>query len=554
VYFTRRYWAAAALAGLLATGGLVFEPLLLVGSGGLVAWLLAGQFLFARATARVREGLTVEGSVRRGTAIAGQPVDATLQATLPGPTRLAVAVHQSLPATATVLQGATRPGSADGLPIESVDSRDVGGPAVGAEFDGGETTATGGGTIRWAVAGRYALPPPTVVCSDRTGLFVDVTPIGEVTTTTVAPPRPTAAVSRGGDDAFTTDRPDLLGVRLQGDEPGETREYVPGDTLSLIDWKATARLGRLHVREQRGNARVTNAILIDARGRLALGPPGRTKLEHLRGVALALADRARRSGEAVGLTVVDDGGIAATVASGSTDLTYRRVLRTLYDLDPTPSARWSSSAERRTPAATAAVARRLESSNGDEPFSTRLSPFFADGVQSRSRREDPLFDATRAVVADARRGPADVTRIAILTDDTDRATLTDAVALARGTGAPVTVFVAGDVLFDPVGASVPADWHARRTSLEAFRSGLDRREGVRAFEVGPATSGGSDDIGRPAGRQRRGGGGSPRADAGVAGATVQASRGHDGDANLAVTSLEDSTPDANTGRDAGGAS
>lgn len=481
MYATRRYWAGLALAALLVGGGVAFEPLLLVGSGGLLAYLLVGQALFARTSARVRAGLTLERTVGDRSPVAGRAVPTTLGVSLAAPTRLTVAVGQSLPGVATAS------GEDPAWPIPG--SRGTGGPdreglpALVASVSPGSDAATATREVAWAVAGRYAVSAPTVVTRDRSGLFVDVATVGDPAPVTVAPGRPTATIGRGGRGAVPTDRPDFQGLRLRGDDPGETREYVPGDTLSLIDWKATARLGRLHVRELAGTVQVSDVLVVDARARLATGPAGWTKLEHLRGVALALLDRARMAGEPIGLTVVGDDGVETVVPPGGSDAHYSRVRRLLYDLPVRPAAGWRPTAPGRSPREAAAAAAALR--DDPSPLGATLRPFFAGADRTRTVREDPLFQAVRSVVTQSRRGPAEATHVALLTDDADRPTLEEAVGTARSAGCSVSVFVASEVLFDAIGATSPADWRARRASLERFRLSLDRRRGVEAFEVGP---------------------------------------------------------------------
>jgi uncharacterized protein (DUF58 family) len=482
VYVTRRYWAGLTLAALLIGGGVAFEPLLLVGSGGLLAYLLVGQVLFARAAARVRADLSVDRSVGGRSPVAGRTAPTTLSVSLAAPTRLAVAVGQSLPSVATAVGADPAwpvPGARRGVTLSQGDDRST----LVAEITPGSDTATATRRVGWAVAGRYALAPPTVVTRDRSGLFVDVATVGDAAPITVAPGRPDATIGRGGRGVVSTDRPDFQGLRLRGDDPGETREYVPGDTLSLIDWKATARLGRLHVRELAGTVQVSDVLVVDARARLATGPAGRTKLEHLRGVALTLLDRARAAGDPIALTVVSDDGTETVVPIGGSDDHYSRIRRHLYDLSIRPDAGSRRTARGRTPGQAAAAAAAL----GDDssPFAATLRPFFGGEDRARTVREDPLFQAVRTVIGQTRRGMAEATNIALLTDDADRPTLEETVGTACAAGCSVSVFLAGDVLFDVSGAASLADWRARRASLERFRRALDRRRGVEAFEVGP---------------------------------------------------------------------
>lgn len=53
-------------------------------------------------------------------------------------------------------------------------------------------------------------------------------------------------------------------LRRVGRNPENSRHYVPGDPVQLIDWKAYARTDELIIREQRDEASANVAIVIDA--------------------------------------------------------------------------------------------------------------------------------------------------------------------------------------------------------------------------------------------------------------------------------------------------
>ncbi len=80
------------------------------------------------------------------------------------------------------------------------------------------------------------------------------------------------------------------------------RDYRPGDPLKRVDWKATARRGRLQSREFEPSTAVQLVIVIDLQ---TMPRPWEgydpALLDHLLGLATTLAIRAHRSGMAVGL-------------------------------------------------------------------------------------------------------------------------------------------------------------------------------------------------------------------------------------------------------------
>lgn len=84
------------------------------------------------------------------------------------------------------------------------------------------------------------------------------------------------------------------------------REYVPGDDPRHIDWKSTARHGRLVSREYSVEQGQTVMMAVDA-GRMMTQLAGdHPRFEYAVTAALTLADVAASSGDRVGLLVFDD--------------------------------------------------------------------------------------------------------------------------------------------------------------------------------------------------------------------------------------------------------
>jgi len=97
-----------------------------------------------------------------------------------------------------------------------------------------------------------------------------------------------------------------LKQRGEGTAFAGMRDYVPGDDPRLLDWKSTARHGRLIVREQSIERSQTVISLIDC-GRAMTQSAGRfTRFEHVLSAALVLSDVASTSGDRVGLIAFDD--------------------------------------------------------------------------------------------------------------------------------------------------------------------------------------------------------------------------------------------------------
>ncbi len=94
-------------------------------------------------------------------------------------------------------------------------------------------------------------------------------------------------------------------VRGQGTEFDSLRDYVPGDDVRSIDWRATARRSGVVVRTWRPERDRQVSIVIDS-GRLSAGRVGDApRLDHAMDAALLLAALATRAGDRVHLLACD---------------------------------------------------------------------------------------------------------------------------------------------------------------------------------------------------------------------------------------------------------
>jgi uncharacterized protein (DUF58 family) len=89
----------------------------------------------------------------------------------------------------------------------------------------------------------------------------------------------------------------------EADEVRELRDHVPGDPFKRIAWKASARRGRLLVRELERDERDVVWLVVDASVELWAGPPGEAPLDRVADDVATLAARHLRGGARVGLVV-----------------------------------------------------------------------------------------------------------------------------------------------------------------------------------------------------------------------------------------------------------
>jgi len=97
-----------------------------------------------------------------------------------------------------------------------------------------------------------------------------------------------------------------VGARLQrrrgeGTEFQELRDYRVGDSLRKVDWKATARAGRLMSRQYRDESHQQVVLMLDCGRRMLAHDDRLTHFDHVLNASLALAYIALRQGDAVGM-------------------------------------------------------------------------------------------------------------------------------------------------------------------------------------------------------------------------------------------------------------
>jgi uncharacterized protein (DUF58 family) len=296
-------------------------------------------------------------------------------------------------------------------------------------------------------------------------------------------------VGEGGDPVAVGFGKHEAGRLGSGLEPAEARKYVPGDAMRRIDWKATARLGEPHVREFEAETDRETVLFVDHRAAMGAGPPGETKLDYTRQVALAFVESAQDMTGPLGCFTVGDSGLTGTFDPGADSEHHRAIGRHVRALDPTdgpgetdrdrPAAAAHAPIEAASPARARRVADRLDDGSA---FAARVRPFF-DRPSGYVRRidDEPLFSAISGVLSRLRGTVWSV----VVTDDNHRAELREAVRVARRGRGRVLVFLTPTVLYAAGGLSDLAAAYEEYRDFERFRRDLASLEGVSAFEVGP---------------------------------------------------------------------
>jgi uncharacterized protein (DUF58 family) len=94
-------------------------------------------------------------------------------------------------------------------------------------------------------------------------------------------------------------------ARGEGREFESLREYFPGDDPRLVDWRATARRGRMMVRQYQTERRHTVMVAVDTGRLMAARAEGNSKLDYALDCAIALARASKEFGDRVGFMAFD---------------------------------------------------------------------------------------------------------------------------------------------------------------------------------------------------------------------------------------------------------
>jgi len=114
----------------------------------------------------------------------------------------------------------------------------------------------------------------------------------------------------------------------------EHRQYMPGDEIKHIDWKAYAKTDRYYIKQFEEETNLKSYILMDASASMKYASPGRlSKIEYASYVAAALAYLMVEQRDAVGLTVYDE-TVRTTIPPRATQSNLRQLLKELENLVP----------------------------------------------------------------------------------------------------------------------------------------------------------------------------------------------------------------------------
>lgn len=461
---TRRFWQYAGAGGTLVVLAVVFaQPVLLYGGAGIGAFLIFRQLQFLRALSETDTALSVNQSVTSNQVMKDGETSVTLSVQLSRQSSLTLQIDAGPPLVADVLPNGTRTFT----------------------LAPGEKDTEAAYTLAWPVVGRATFSQATITAGDQAGLFKETFERGPEPTVVITPRVPrNVHVGEGGNQSIPSydgHRSDQLGA---GTDPAEIRQYVPGDTVSDIDWKATARMNFPHVREYEVETDQQSILFVDHRQRLRTGQEGETPFAYLRELALAFVTNGEEMTDAVGLAVVNDTGLRTWEPPATNAETYGTIRTTLQDMQTThtQSSRSQTAVRAGTQSAGAVRQKAVTLAGKASPFSNSLRPFFAEtGGYVQRMDDDPLFGTLRTQLQTA----PGANQAIILTDDTNRTSLKESVKIAQQQATNVVVFLTPQCLFNEDTLADLDGAYDEYVQFEEFRRELARLNHVDAYEVAP---------------------------------------------------------------------
>lgn len=114
----------------------------------------------------------------------------------------------------------------------------------------------------------------------------------------------------------------------------EHRQYMPGDEIKHIDWKAYAKTDRYYIKQFEEETNLKSYIVIDASASMNYASEGRLrKIEYASYIAGALSYLMVEQRDAVGLTIYDE-RIRTTIPPRATQSNLRQLLKELEHVTP----------------------------------------------------------------------------------------------------------------------------------------------------------------------------------------------------------------------------
>jgi uncharacterized protein (DUF58 family) len=178
-----------------------------------------------------------------------------------------------------------------------------------------------------------------------------------------------------------------------GTEPGETREYQPGDDVRRIDWNVTARLQTTHVRETIADRELETWVCVDQSASLDFGTAAMEKRDLAIAAVASVGLLTAKIGNRFGAVIVRENGISQMPARQGRD----HLMAVLHRLHTAPRSEGAGTAD------LAAGIRRLGIPAHRRGLAIVVSDLLApDGWQEAMKRVAMRHDLLVVEVVDPR--------------------------------------------------------------------------------------------------------------------------------------------------------
>ena len=159
--------------------------------------------------------------------------------------------------------------------------------------------------IRCAVRGKYKLGPIYIAVQDKAGLFLTERFLNIITEVTVYPPYEDVKKLEMLQKVYGSLLFGQHKVRIRGSgyDFWGLRRFQITDSIKFIDWKASARLGRLLVKEYEAEKNLRMYVFLDSSYTMGYGTQRNTKLDYSCRAAVLLTYLANRARDLFGLCV-----------------------------------------------------------------------------------------------------------------------------------------------------------------------------------------------------------------------------------------------------------
>lgn len=129
--------------------------------------------------------------------------------------------------------------------------------------------------------------------------------------------------------------------RARGRDFAEFRPYAVGDEPREIDWRATARLERVMIRQTEGERRLNLSVALDAGGAMNYGDGPAQRWSYARALTLALGRLAHAQADALGvLAGIDGAALPLALPPAPRHAAPARLQDTLEHVSPAGSCPW----------------------------------------------------------------------------------------------------------------------------------------------------------------------------------------------------------------------